>query len=97
MKKDVVELFAGVGGFHLGLSRASDYNIIWANQWEPNKKVQHAFDCYSKHFSETTICVNEDIALVKSQIPNHTLLVGGFPCQDYSVASKTTVHFIRKC
>lgn len=87
MKKTVVELFAGVGGFHLGLTRASDFNIMWANQWEPGKKVQHAFDCYKTHFEDTTICVNEDIAKVKADIPNHTLLVGGFPCQDYSVAS----------
>jgi DNA (cytosine-5)-methyltransferase 1 len=87
MKKTVVELFAGVGGFHLGLTRSSDFNIMWANQWEPGKKVQHAFDCYKTHFEDTTICVNEDIAKVKADIPNHTLLCGGFPCQDYSVAS----------
>ena len=87
MKKTVIELFAGVGGFHLGLTRASDFNIIWANQWEPGKKVQHAFVCYKTHFEDKTICVNEDIAKVKADIPNHTLLVGGFPCQDYSVAS----------
>ncbi len=87
MEKTVVELFAGVGGFHLGLTQASDFNIIWANQWEPGKKVQHAFDCYKHHFGKTTVCVNEDIAKVKSTIPPHTLLVGGFPCQDYSVAS----------
>ena len=87
MDKTVVELFAGVGGFHLGLTQASDFNIIWANQWEPNKKVQHAFDCYQKHFGEKTICANENIADVKKNIPDHTLLVGGFPCQDYSIAS----------
>lgn len=87
MKKSVVELFAGVGGFHLGLRRASDFEVIWANQWEPNKKVQHAFDCYKKHFGDTTECVNEDIAEVKGDVPDHTLLVGGFPCQDYSVAA----------
>lgn len=88
MNKTVVELFAGVGGFHLGLRRAdNEFNVIWANQWEPGKKVQHAFDCYNKHFGDKTICVNEDIAKVKNDIPEHTLLVGGFPCQDYSVAS----------
>lgn len=87
MKKTVVELFAGVGGFHLGLTKASDFKVIWANQWEPGRKVQHAFECYKHHYGDDTICVNEDISQVKNDIPNHTLLVGGFPCQDYSVAS----------
>jgi len=88
MDKTVVELFAGVGGFHEGLSKAdSQFRVIWANQWEPGKKTQYAFDCYKHHFGEVTECVNEDIATVKEAIPNHTLLVGGFPCQDYSVAA----------
>jgi DNA (cytosine-5)-methyltransferase 1 len=88
MKKTVCELFAGVGGFHRGLTQAdSNFKIIWANQWEPGKKVQHAFDCYKSHFGETTECVNEDIGIAKHSIPSHSLLVGGFPCQDYSVAS----------
>lgn len=84
---NVVELFAGVGGFHLGLSQASDkYKIIWANQWEPQKKLQHAFNCYTSHFGNICECINEDIANVKMNVPKHDLLVGGFPCQDYSIA-----------
>jgi len=83
----VVELFAGVGGFRVGLEKSSDrYKTIFANQWEPNKKAQHAFDCYVKHFGESESHVNMDIATAKSQVPAHDLLVGGFPCQDYSVA-----------
>ena len=82
----VVELFAGVGGFNLGLSK-SGWNTIFANQWEPGKKNQWAFDCYNKHFPES-INLNVDVSTVAaSDIPNHELLVGGFPCQDYSVAS----------
>ena len=85
--KRVVELFAGVGGFHLGLSRTNrGFNTIWANQWEPGKTAQHAFDCYKEHYGDTVVCVCEDIAKVKGDIPKHELLVGGFPCQDYSVA-----------
>ena len=46
-----VELFAGVGGFRLGLEVASDrYKIVWANQWEPSDREQYAFDCYISHF-----------------------------------------------
>jgi len=86
--KTICELFAGVGGFRLGLERSSkEWITVWANQWEPSKKVQHAYDCYCAHFGKNENYVNEDIASVdKSIIPNHNLLVGGFPCQDYSVA-----------
>lgn len=85
---DVVELFAGVGGFRVGLERQGGFNIVWGNQWEPSKKVQHAFEVYSKRFEGRGIHSNEDIATVdeKKDIPSHDLLVGGFPCQDYSVA-----------
>ena len=98
MEKTVVELFAGVGGFRVGLNHITgfdengraiengEWNFVWANQWEPSTKVQHAFDCYCKRFGNENHS-NVDISLVnKSDIPNHTLLVGGFPCQDYSVA-----------
>lgn len=83
----VVELFAGVGGFRLGLERCSrKFETVWANQWEPGKKSQHAFDCYVFHFGKNENHVNKDIAEVKQLVPEHDLLVGGFPCQDYSVA-----------
>ena len=84
----VCELFAGVGGFRLGLEDCSDdFKFVWANQWEPSKKVQYAYDCYIKRFGENENHVNEDISKIdKRSIPEHDLLVGGFPCQDYSVA-----------
>lgn len=83
----VVELFAGVGGFRLGLERASKrFKTIWANQWEPGKAAQHAFSCYVYHFGAGASHVNKDIAIAKDEVPEHDLLVGGFPCQDYSVA-----------
>jgi DNA (cytosine-5)-methyltransferase 1 len=83
----VVELFAGVGGFRAGLECSSGrYETVWANQWEPDKKAQHAFDCYVAHYGNSPNHVNDDIAKAKDKIPTHDLLVGGFPCQDYSVA-----------
>lgn len=88
IEKTVCELFAGVGGFRLGLeSENPEWNTVWANQWEPGKKNQYAFDCYVSHFGESENYINEDIANIdKNIIPEHNLLVGGFPCQDYSVA-----------
>lgn len=97
MKKTVIELFAGVGGFRVGLNdihgfdnngkaiENRDWKFVWANQWEPATTVQHAYDCYVTRFGNE--CSNEDISKVDSKdIPDHALLCGGFPCQDYSVA-----------
>ena len=106
MTRRVVELFAGVGGFRIGLegppgsSKESGFSIVWSNQWEPSTKKQHAAEIYSErwnleqsgenplhYYGEGEIFVNDDIAKIDAKdIPNHDLLVGGFPCQDYSVA-----------
>ena len=84
----VVELFAGVGGFRIGLEGASDaYETIWNNQWEPSTKHQDASLVYVARFGSKGHS-NKDINLVPTKdIPDHDLLVGGFPCQDYSVAA----------
>lgn len=87
-KIKVVELFAGVGGFRIGLEGASDaYETIWNNQWEPSTIHQDASLVYRARFGSKGHC-NKDINTVPSnEIPDHDLMVGGFPCQDYSVAS----------
>jgi DNA (cytosine-5)-methyltransferase 1 len=99
-KIEVVELFAGVGGFRIGLegykgkSASSGYKddfdspfkVVWSNQFEPSTKVQHASDVYVHRFGAEGH-VNEDIfPYPTKKIPHHDMLVGGFPCQDYSVA-----------
>jgi len=100
MDKTVIELFAGVGGFRIGLNSIKSFDdrgvaiengpftFVWANQWEPSTKTQHAFNCYNMRFNCTSSeNSNVDISLVdKKTIPEHNLLCGGFPCQDYSVA-----------
>jgi DNA (cytosine-5)-methyltransferase 1 len=122
----VVELFAGVGGFRIGLERqlsgfsrdtgwewvpgAGDWEVVFGNQWEPSTKSQPAFDCYARRFQGAGVHSNVDIAEVlnRAGVPLYDgetvapwdeidtgpealprefdLLVGGFPCQDYSVA-----------
>lgn len=84
----VVELFAGVGGFRIGLEGASDtFETIWNNQWEPSTQRQDASLVYQARFGRKGHS-NKDINLVPTaDIPDHDLLVGGFPCQDYSVAA----------
>jgi len=109
----VAELFAGVGGFRLGLERKGfsrkiknrkrnlNFSIIWSNQFEPKTKKQHASDVYIERFNlieddkqegvywnkeRTEKHLNIDIAKVPAtDVLDHDLLVGGFPCQDYSV------------
>lgn len=100
-KLKVAELFAGVGGFRLGLegwnnksalsgykkSLESNYSVVWSNQWEPSTKTQHASLVYEHRFGKEGH-TNQDISTVEvSTIPDHDMLVGGFPCQDYSVAT----------
>lgn len=97
----VVELFAGVGGFRIGLEgwkgksaistykkkMMTPYKVIWSNQWEPATKMQHASMVYENRWGIKNHS-NQDIATVDiANIPDHDLLVGGFPCQDYSVAT----------
>lgn len=93
MQKTICELFAGVGGFRLGFDRLeSGWETTWFSQWEPGARTQWAHDCYVQHFGDSFDLNNEfhtgeDISTMDKQaIPDHTLLVGGFPCQDYSVA-----------
>jgi len=104
----VIELFAGVGGFRLGLEGRptkegpktdSPFRIVWANQWEPpgSPGRQFAYRCYEKRFGPNTRPglppENEDISVINERLadgtykmPKYDMLVGGFPCQDYSVA-----------
>ncbi len=94
MKKiRIIELFAGVGGFRIGLESSSTrnvkYEVVWSNQWEPGVTKQYASEIYKNRFGDKNHSC-KDIALVIEKefdsIPDHDLLVGGFPCQDYSVA-----------
>lgn len=103
MEKTVCELFAGVGGFRCGLNSIKDledtekpekWNTVWFSQWEPvDKKIQWAHSCYVNRFGRCLDINGEDTtnydinSVDKKMVPDHNLLVGGFPCQDYSVAS----------
>lgn len=87
---NVLELFAGVGGFRIGLENADpDYfKTLWSNQWEPSRKSQDAFEVYNYHFpdSENINISIADITDEQFAEMDADIIVGGFPCQDYSVA-----------
>ena len=94
MKKiRIVELFAGVGGFRIGLEAASNkdcaYEVVWSSQWEPGIKTQHASEIYIHQFGDKGHSCEDIQQVIENnfeEIADHDLLVGGFPCQDYSVA-----------
>lgn len=81
-----IELFAGVGGFHIGLDRADKdfFKCVMANQWEPGSKDQFAANIYKKRFPDDKL-INDDICKVSASDMDTDLLVGGFCCQDYSI------------
>ena len=102
MELTVVELFAVVCGFRVGLNDIKSFDendkaienrnwkFVWANQFEPSTKAQPAYNCYCTRFGKehtSNIDIQEEVAHLDEDadyIPNHSLLVGGFPCQDYS-------------
>lgn len=91
----VIELFAGVGGFRVGLEgyprkRTSEFEVVWSNQWEPSTKAQHANMVYQNRWPDADHCGENIEEVIENKfdiIPDHDMLVGGFPCQDYSVAT----------
>ena len=92
---NVCEYFAGVGGFRVGLERYNPlaFTTIFFNQWEPAYKTQFAYECYVHNFGLNSVpqnvrqYTNYDVRQIpKNQLPNFDLFVGGFPCQNYSVA-----------
>lgn len=100
-KPSIIELFAGVGGFALAAKAGGFRTLLW-NQWEPSTKTkQHAQSVYMRRFgdfestgfsskySTTDISIISDELAKDGQFKNATALVGGFPCQDYSVAKSS--------
>lgn len=89
----VFSMFDGVGGFIIGLNNAGEdaFQTLYSNQYEPSKKAQDAFDVGVHRFPGL-----EHIGMDVAAIPNAKfeemrergvdMIVGGFPCQDYSVA-----------
>lgn len=74
----VIDLFAGIGGFHLAF-KSFGADIIYANEWD-----KAAADIYYKNFG---ILPTGDITKIDAKdIPEHDILCAGFPCQAFSIS-----------
>lgn len=102
----VIELFAGVGGFHFGLEQVNQqrqaqglpraFDVVYANQWEPKGKHQHAARIYEAQFGMAAACrdlmqvLDDSAEMARIHALAPTMLMAGFPCQDYSVAKPSS-------
>lgn len=81
----IVSLFSGCGGLDLGFEQVGDYQTLWANDFK-----HEACETFRKHFGD--IIVEGDIEQIDpytdKTIPNCDLVLGGFPCQDFSIIWK---------
>ena len=80
---DVVSLFSGIGGFEVGLKLAKiKSRIVCASEIDSHAKISYAANFGSENLHGDITKINE------KNIPDHMLLMGGFPCQSFSIAGK---------
>lgn len=88
MELTFAEMFAGIGCFRLGLEQAG-WKCVWANDWEKATKTKNlSGDIYRYHWNDGTYHDGDIREVDARQIPDHTLLTAGFPCQSFSIAGK---------
>ena len=78
-----IELFAGIGGFRLGLERAG-HQCVWSNEFLAKPRSIYEYNFKDKPDGRDIRAVSPD------EIPETDLLVGGFPCATFSVAGRRT-------
>src|SRR3989344_3004865 len=82
MKKEIktIDLFAGVGGIRLGFEKAG-FKTVYANDFEKNCKIT-----YDLNHKEPKLHIEDIWKVDISKLPEFDILLGGFPCQAFSIA-----------
>ncbi len=100
MRIKMAELFAGVGGFREAVEHSplkNHFEVSWSNQWEPSESTKHGdlqnanrvyIAKFGKHghYTDDIHLITDSEKKLPKDIADIQMLVGGFPCQDYSVA-----------
>ena len=101
----MAELFAGVGGFREAVEHSplkNHFEVTWSNQWEPGESAKHGdmqnanrvyIAKFGKHghYTDDIHLITDSEKKLPKDIADIQMLVGGFPCQDYSVAKPKNV------
>ena len=82
---DIISLFSGCGGLDLGFEQVGDYKTVWANDFKHEACVT-----FKNHFGDVIVegDVEKRDPYTDHSIPNCDLVLGGFPCQDFSIIWK---------
>jgi len=96
---DFIDLFAGIGGIRKGFEQAGG-RCVFTSEWNPfsvrtykaNHYSEHSVHSFNEDIREVTLSAKEDVSEeeayrhIDEKIPDHDVLLAGFPCQPFSIA-----------